>query len=154
MAAFDIYAGKANGSHSEAERIGLLLGLDAAPLDDITLADRIASGLPPATADALGRVLGGRRVLAQIVPAASLRRARQSDTAMSREISARLYTMARVIDALGMTFHGDAEAITRFLLSPHPLLAGRTPFDMTRSSVAGAEVVLNLLRRAQNSFPA
>ena len=32
---------------------------------------------------------------------------------------------------------------------PHPLLEGETPFDLARSSSAGAEAVLNLVRRAE-----
>ena len=40
-------------------------------------------------------------------------------------------------------------AIDTFLHRPHPLLEGETPFDMARSSSAGTEAVLNLIRRAE-----
>ena len=35
-------------------------------------------------------------------------------------------------------YHGDRDAIEAFLNRPHPLLEGETPFDMARSSSAGA----------------
>ncbi len=57
--------------------------------------------------------------------------------------------LAQVVAALGVAYRGDREAIDAFLNRPHPLLDGETPFEMTRSGSAGAEAVLNLIRRAQ-----
>ena len=52
-------------------------------------------------------------------------------------------------DAVSCAYRGDRSAIENFLNRPHALLEGDTPFDMARSSSAGAEVVLNLIRRAE-----
>ena len=56
--------------------------------------------------------------------------------------------LGRVIDAVAQAYHGDAARMDRFLNRPHPLLESATPFDMARSSSAGAHAVLNLVRRA------
>lgn len=61
----------------------------------------------------------------------------------------RLYEVGRVVDAVGRAYRGDRDAIEAFLNRPHPLLDGETPFDRARSSSAGAEAVLNLVRRAE-----
>ena len=68
---------------------------------------------------------------------------------LSRDHSERLYDVGRVVDALGRAYRGDQEAINGFLNRAHPLFDGETPFDMTRSSSAGAEAVLNLIRRTE-----
>ena len=67
-------------------------------------------------------------------------------------MSERLYEIGRVVDAVSRAYHGDTPAIVRFLNAPHPLLAGRSPLDMAQSSSAGAEAVINLLRRAEAGF--
>ena len=68
---------------------------------------------------------------------------------LSRELSERLYEIGRVVDAVSSAYRGDWEAIDKFLNRAHPLLEGETPFDMARSSSAGADAVLNLIRRAE-----
>ena len=67
-------------------------------------------------------------------------------------MSERLYEVSRVLDAVSRTYHGDKAAIARFLEKPHRLLGGHTPLGMARSSSAGAEAVINMLRRAEAGF--
>ena len=55
----------------------------------------------------------------------------------------------RVVNAVPRVYHGDREAIDAFLSRPHPLLEGETPLDMAWSGSAGAEAVLNLIRRSE-----
>ena len=55
----------------------------------------------------------------------------------------------RVVDAVNRVYRGNRDVIDAFLSRPHPLLEGETPFDMARSGSAGAEAVLNLIRRAE-----
>ncbi|OCX58207.1 hypothetical protein BFP70_18995 [Thioclava sp. SK-1] len=138
---------------SEAGRIGLLLGLkEASSMNDIGLANHIAKGLRVASAEALGSVLGRASVVGPLIPEATFRRAKTSRKALSREMSERLYEVSRVLDVAGRIYHGDGAAISRFLNTPHNLLDGRTPMEMARSSSAGAEAVINLLRRADAGF--
>ena len=65
----------------------------------------------------------------------------------------RLYELGRVIDAVSRAYHGDQNALDAFLNAPHPLLDGDTPLVIAQSSSAGAEAVLNLVRRAEAGMP-
>ncbi len=153
MASLDMYGHPGALPGSEAGRIGMLLDLDGAgTLNDIGLAAQIAKGLRVASAEALGALLGRASVIGPLIPEATLRRARKDRKALSREMSERLYEVSRVLDVVGRTYHGDADAIERFLGTSHPLLDGASPLDMARSSSAGAEAVINLVRRADAGF--
>ena len=138
---------------TESGRIGMLLGLKAKhPLDDIDLADRIGKGLAVSAAEALSLALGRAAVVGPLIPEATLRRAKKSRKALSREMSERLYEVSRVLDAVSRVYHGDEDAILRFLNRPHKLLGGRSPMEMARSNSAGADAVINMLRRAESGF--
>lgn len=153
MASLDLYGTPGGLPGTEAGRIGLLLGLDGAnTLNDIGLAQQISRGLRVASAEALGALLGRGSVVGPLIPEATLRRAKKGRKALSREMSERLYETGRVLDVAGRIFHGDREAIARFLNRPHRLLDGQTPLEMAGSSSAGAEAVINLLRRADAGF--
>lgn len=139
---------------NEATRVARLLAIDGPEtVSDVQLARFVTDGLFPKAALALSEVLGRNRVVGSVIPEATFRRARKTRKTLSRDHSARLYCVARVVDALGRAYHGDQEAVNAFLNRPHPLLDGETPFDMARSSSAGAEAVLNLIRRAQAGIP-
>lgn len=144
------YADPADMPASEAARVARLLAMDRPDLlSDVQLARRVSEGLAPRAAVALAEVLGRKRVVGPVVPEATLRRVRKAGKALSRELSERLYEVGRVVDAVSRAYHGDREAIDTFLNRPHPMLEGETPFDMARSSSAGTEAVLNLIRRAE-----
>ena len=144
------YADPADLPASEAARVARLLAIDEPDiLSDVQLAQRVSGGLLPRAAAALAEVLGRNRVVGPVVPEATLRRVRKARRPLSRELSERLYEVGRVVDAVGRAYRGDRDAIDTFLNRPHPLLDGETPFDMARSSSAGAEAVLNLIRRAE-----
>lgn len=144
------YANPAEMPASEAMRVGRLLALDRPDrLSDVQLARRIAGGLSSQAAIALAEMLGRKRVVGPVIPEATLRRARKAKSRLSRQVSERLYEVGRVVDAVGRAYRGDRDAIEAFLNRPHPLLDGETPFDVARSSSAGAEAVLNLVRRAE-----
>ena len=144
------YADPINMPASEAVRVARLLAIDRPDLlSDVQLARRVSDGLLPRAAVALAQILGRNRVVGPVIPEATLRRVRKAGKPLSRELSERLYEVGRVVDAVSRVFHGDREAIVAFLNRPHPLLEGETPFDMARSSSAGTEAVLNLIRRAE-----
>ncbi len=137
-------------SGSEVTRVARLLDLDEPDnLNDVQFARRVSRGFTARSVTALAAILGTKRVVGPVVPEATLRRARKANKRLSREISERLYEIGRVVDAVSRAYHGDRNAIEEFLNRPHPLLEGETPFDMARSSSAGAEAVLNLIRRAE-----
>ena len=144
------YAHPAELAASESTRVARLLAIDGPDMvSDVQLARHIAEGLFPQAAMALSDVLGRDRVVGPVVPEAPFRRILKDRKALSRDHSERLYDLARVVDALGRAYHGDRDLMETFLNRPHPLLAGEAPFDIARSSSAGAEAVLNLVRRAQ-----
>lgn len=151
--ALQVYADPIEMPASEASRVAMLLAIDEADiLSDVQLARIVSGGLLPASAIALAEVLGRSRVVGPVVPEATLRRVRKAGKALSRQLSERLYEVGRVVDAVSRAYHGDRDAIEAFLNRPHPLLDGQTPFDMARSSSAGTEAVLNLIRRAEASI--
>ena len=153
MVALDVYMNPETLPGTEAARVGKLLGLkESASLDDILLADHVASGLAVSAAEALGDLLGRASIVGPLIPEATLRRAKKQRKALSREMSERLYEVSRVIDAASRLYRGDMSAISRFLNRPHPLLHGRAPLDLARSSSAGADAVINLLLRAESGF--
>ena len=80
----------------------------------------------------------------------TLRRAKKGKCALTKEPSERIYDVSRVIDQAAKTFRGDGAAVARFLNRPNPILEGRTPFEVARSSSPGAEVVVKLLRKARD----
>ncbi len=153
MASLHAYTTPESLPGTESGRIGMLLGLKTKePLDDVGLADRIANGLAVSAAEALSVALGRAAVVGPLIPEATLRRAKKGRKALSREMSERLYEVGRVVDAVSRVYHGDEEAISRFFNGPHKLLGGRTPMEMAQSNSAGAEAVINLLRRAGSGF--
>jgi putative toxin-antitoxin system antitoxin component (TIGR02293 family) len=114
------------------------------------LADAIAEGLPVRSADAIKRLVEplGRGTFHRIVPEASLRRARQQNKPLSRDASERLYDVARVFAEAENVF-GDRDKAVRFMQRPNMMLSMRTPFDVARSSTAGAQAVIELLGQAR-----
>lgn len=155
MSAFELYAEPAKVPANDADRIAKILGLIGDdPFDDVTLATRISDGLRPAAAKALGDIIGTRQVVGPLIPEATLRRARKSRKLLSREMSERLYEVGRVVDAVSLIYHGDRNLVSRFLNTPHHLLDHKTPLEMAGSSSAGANAVVNLLRRAEAGIAA
>ena len=136
---------------SEPMRLAKLFGLRGdAGQSDLAFADRVARGLPVTAALALEPILSliARDALYRVVSESTLRRAKNAKTALTREPSERIYELGRVIDQAAKTFRGDAAAVARFLDRPNPVLHGRAPFDVARSSSAGADLVVKLLRKA------
>ncbi len=147
------YADPAHLPASQTSRVARLLAIDGFDtMSEVQLARCVADGLRPRAVAALADVLGKRRVVGPIIPEATLRRVRKTGKSLSRGISERLYEVGRVVDAVSVVYHGDREWIDAFLNRPHPLLEGETPFDMARSSSAGAQAVLNLVRRIETSM--
>ena len=139
---------------NEPTRLARLMGLqDSAELDDVELAHRAANGLPTSVVIAFARILGRSKVIGPMVPDATYRRLAKRGKPLPREHSERIYEVGRVLDALACVYHGDLDKILGFLDHPHMVLGGERPFDLARSSSAGAETVLNLVLRAEAGMP-
>ena len=90
------------------------------------------------------------------VAAEQLRLRAKTDPEVAGRALHHLYRLVREKPPpLGGTPAGQSMAhspgIETFLNRPHPLLGGETPLDMARSSSAGTEAVLNLMRRLEAS---
>jgi putative toxin-antitoxin system antitoxin component (TIGR02293 family) len=145
MTFHEAYAAAAG--HSEPVRLAHLLSISAGePIDEVGLARRVGAGLPVQSVAVLRDLFGSAGM---VVPEATLRRFRKAGKALPKEQSERLYELSRVVDALARAFHGDSARVAAFMTRPHPLLDNETPFDLARSSSAGAEAVLNMIRRAE-----
>ncbi len=149
MDVLETYAEPSARRPSESVRLARLLALPKPKkFDEIALAHQVAKGLPTCSVTALANLLGRSHVIGPLVPEATLRRLKKSFKPLPRKHSERVYELGRVIDALAQAYRGDAARMDRFLNRSHPLLGGATPFEMARSSSAGAHAVLNLVRRA------
>ena len=139
---------------TQSGRIAAFLGLEnAAEMDDVALADKIATGLETQAAIALGTVMGPTfNVVGDVIPEATFRRAHKSHKPLSREMSDRLYRVGRVWDMACHSYDGDEFAAAAFLSRGHPLLGDRPPLELARRNAAGMDAVVNLLHRAGSSF--
>lgn len=150
MLNLESYATPQSIPSGEPGRLATLLDLEAgAGTDEVSLAREVGDGLPTRAVAALIELLGRKRVIGPVIPEATLRRLTKSRKPLPREHSERLYAISRVIDATARAYHGDRERTLAFLDRPHPLLGNTSPFDMARSSTAGADAVLALIRRAE-----
>ena len=146
----EAYANPDSLPSGQSARVARLLAIqDPDAIGDLQLAKCVSDGLDTGAAFALGDVLGRKHVIGPIIPEATLRRARKAGKPLSKDLSERLYEVGRVVDAVGVVYHGDWHSMGAFLDRPHPLLDGSTPFDMARSSSAGADAVLNLIHRLE-----
>lgn len=146
------YADPGSLPADQSARVARLLAIrEPDVVGDLQLARRISDGLNPAAVSALEDVLGRKLVIGPIIPEATLRRVRKAGKPLSRALSERLYDIGRVVDAISLVYHGDRHGVETFLNRPHPLLEDETPFDLARSSSAGTEAVLNLVRRLEAS---
>jgi putative toxin-antitoxin system antitoxin component (TIGR02293 family) len=136
---------------SEYARIAHVIGLSNVKLiSNQALARRVAEGLPPSTAGALARYIDpkGHTVVAMdIVPKTTLHTHKKSKRNLSKDHSEVVYVLGKVV-AESFRLLRDPEKVHTFLTKPHPMLEGDSPFELAKSSVAGAEVVMNLLANA------
>ncbi len=132
----------------------MLLGQgESQEIDDIGLANQVWNGLSVDAADSLANLIGRMHMVGPPVPKAVPRHARKTGK-LSRQVSGRLYTVGRTVDVVARTHHGDKVAIVRFLEKKHRPLDRRTPLKMARAGSAGADAVINMLRRPEAGFAA
>lgn len=135
---------------SEAGRIARFMGLPQwEKIDDIGLVERVRKGFPARTAAIVVEQIDpeGRFVKAtDIIPKSTLHR--RKDRNLTQDESERVWALAKVLTEALRVYHGDMKRAARFLAQEHAMLAGRTPMDMAIASIAGADLVLKLLAKA------
>ena len=151
----DITPSRQSESYLEAPanalQIAEIIGVRAKRMDDLALIGEVEKGLPLLSVERLARHIdpADKTFAHGIVSRASLHRLRQQGKPLSRELSERVFAIARVFAEAKQTWGGDEDAVRRFLARPHPLLGMRTPYDLARGSSAGAELVVQLLGQAR-----
>ena len=112
------------------------------------LLDVVAKGLPKesltavvdaATRNATEAVSARRRV----IPDATWKR---RTVRLSPDESDRTLRLARLVTLTRLVWHGNAEDVSEFLSTPHPLLHGRTPLENSATDL-GTELVEGILLR-------
>lgn len=84
----------------------------------------------------------------KIVPRASYQRA----TRLSLQVSETTERLARLYALANSAFDND-EAVAMFLMTPHPELDGRTPFDVALTEIGGRQVE-EIIERGLHGLPA
>ncbi len=134
---------------SEARRIAKFMGLpDWAKVDDLGLVERVAKGFPVKTATIVIERIDphGKFVRAtDIIPKSTLHRRKH---ALTKDESEKIWAISKVFYEVLKLYHDDAGRAARFMLQMHPMLGGRSPIDLAKESIAGADLVLKLLAKA------
>lgn len=137
------------GAVSEARRIAKFMGLsDWAKVDDLALVERVAKGFPVKTATVVIERIDpqGKFVRAtDIIPKSTLHRRKH---ALTKDESEKVWALSKVFYEVLKIYHDDAGQAARFMIQEHPMLGGRTPIDLAKESIAGADLVLKLLAKA------
>ncbi len=127
------------------ENIAAVMTLSPAPHSFAELDDFVSSGLPKsALPSSVNHVFIGtedrKKLLHQIVPEATYKRRRERLTAEESERTERL---ARIFATTQYVWDSDSDA-RAFLNSPHSMLAGKTPLEVSMTEI-GARRVEELL---------
>lgn len=123
------------------EKIAEVMALTPPPRSFAELDERIALGLPKdALKTSVERIVSSsedrRQLLYRIVPEATFKRRRDR---LSVEESERAERLARVFATARHVWSSDEEA-RAFLVTPHPMLQGRTPLDVSLSELGARRV--------------
>lgn len=140
-----------NGSHSEAARIARFMGLtNWKAVDDLALIDRVRDGLPVKTVETVaaridpdGRLFGPT----DIIPKSTWHR-RKAKQSLTQDESEKVLAFSRVFTEALRLYHDDARKVVQFMLGKHPMLGNRSPLELVIGSMAGADLVLKLMARA------
>jgi putative toxin-antitoxin system antitoxin component (TIGR02293 family) len=136
------------------EKIAAVMALTPLPRSFAELDDRVRGGLPKsalrASVEHVARTAEERRsLLFRIVPEATFKRRREL---LNPDESEKAERLARVFATTEYVWDSEADA-REFLNTPHPLLDGRTPLDVSMTEL-GARRVEELLWKLFYGIPA
>lgn len=137
---------------SEARRIAHFIGLDRVKdIDDLGLVERVTKGFPVRTvATVIKRIDPDGRFVKEtdIIPKSTLHRRGRDQKPLSRDESERLLALSRVFSETLRLYHDDSAKSAQFLVTPHAMLGGQSPMQLAIGSIAGADLVMKLLQKA------
>jgi putative toxin-antitoxin system antitoxin component (TIGR02293 family) len=136
------------------EKIAAVMALTPLPRSLAELDDRVRSGLPKsalrASVEHVARTTEERRsLLFRIIPEATFKRRREL---LNPDESEKAERLARIFATTEYVWDSEADA-REFLNTPHPLLDGRTPLDVSMTEL-GARRVEELLWKLFYGIPA
>ena len=137
--------------HSEASRLAHFMGLPRwSEIDDLRLVERVERGFPTKTAENIVRRIdpeGTYLQVTDIIPRATYHR--RKDGSLTKDQSEKVLALSRVFAEVMRQYKDQTSAAALFLMRTHPLLGGRSPFNVSNEFTAGADLVLKLLARAE-----
>lgn len=138
---------------SESNLVAKAMGLPGwKQISDLDLVERVSEGLPASSVKAISEVYKlDQTVVHRIVPKATLARRTRSQK-LSQPQSDKVLAVSRVLQRVLRIYNDDTTSAARFLERAHPLLEGKKPIDVATRTVAGADLVLNLLDQAEAGF--
>ena len=144
------------GPTSEAGRIAKFMGLSSwRKLDDIGLVNRVRDGFPFDTANTVVKRIdpGGRFVkVTDIIPKTTLHR--RKNQALTKDESEKILSLSKMFSELLRLYHDDTERVAIFLIQKHPMIDNRRPIDLAIESIAGCDLVIKLLAKADAGIAA
>lgn len=139
--------------HSEASKIAQFMGLrNWQRVNELALVEKVESGLPVTAADTIIRRIDPKGIhldVYDIIPKATYYRRKEQGKRLTRDQSEKVLALSKVFAEIMRQYSGDSDAAVMFITKPHPLLGGRTPLDVANGSTTGADLVLDLLARAE-----
>lgn len=121
-------------------------------MDDVGLVEKIETGLPISAAEKIVRRIDPKKAylsVQDIIPKATYYRRKELGKPLSKDLSEKIFALSKVFYETLRQYHGDTNTAALFLLRKHPMLGGRSPFDIAKESTAGADLVLKVLARAE-----
>lgn len=135
---------------SDTGRLARFMGLPKwSRMSDLDLVAQIEHGLPSRTIDViLERVDPEGRWMKPTDVISKATYYRLKDKTLSTEQSERVLWLAKVLAETMYQYHDEHELALFFLVKRHAMLGMRRPYDLAKDSVAGADLVLELLGQA------
>ncbi len=138
--------------YSEASQIAQFMGLrNWRQVNDMALVEKVETGLPVTAADKIVQRIDPKGLyinVYDIIPKATYYRRKESGSPLTKDQSEKVLALSRVFATIMRLYGDDTNSAAMFLTKAHPMLAGRSPLDVANSSTTGADLVLDLLARA------
>lgn len=139
---------------SEASRIAQFMGLTKwQEMNDLKLVRRVECGLPVSAVRRIVRRIDPNELnvsVYDVIPKTTYYRIiKDKKKPLSRDQSEKVFALSKVFSETLRQYHDDRDSASMFLMRSHPLLGGRSPFNVSSESTAGADLVLKLLDQAE-----
>ena len=141
---------------SEARRIAQFMDLPSwKTIDDLGLVASVKLGFPARTAKiVVQRIDPDERFVrvGDIIPKTTLHR--RKGQSLTKDESEKLLALSKVFSEVLRLYHSDMKSAANFLMQLHPMLGNRSPIDLAKESISGADLVMKLLAKADAGIAA